>query len=67
MYARDHLWLEWYEDENAETYHKPAKIRDRWNKENPTQRIDFGNNGRELVKKSIAKAKRERGNVPPEN
>lgn len=31
-YARDHLFLTWYEADGAETYHSQAKIRDKWNK-----------------------------------
>lgn len=70
-YARDHLWLEWYENRKLLTFHSPAKIRDKWNAENPKQAIAEGKQGIDTVKKAIALAVRERreqqGNIeiPP--
>ena len=36
-----------------------AGIRDRWNQQNPNDKIDDGENGRQVVKKGIEKAKGE--------
>jgi hypothetical protein len=66
-FERDHKWLDWYEAQGTETYHAPAVIRDKWNRENQSERISDGEHGRDLVEKGIARARKERGNVPPEN
>jgi hypothetical protein len=66
-YDRDHLWLSWHETAGSDTFHSPANIRDKWNRENPTATISDGELGRDLVEKGIQKARNERGNVPPEN
>jgi hypothetical protein len=58
-YDRDHTWLAWYEDKNAETWHSPAKIRDRWNRENKDSQIADATNGCDLVDKGIKKAREE--------
>lgn len=58
-YERDHLWLSWYEVEGSDTFHSPAKIRDRWNREHPDEAIAGGAQGRDLVKKGILLAQRE--------
>jgi hypothetical protein len=66
--ARDHLWLDWYLDENM----KPAAIRDRWDNMPDAERFaiaptcsgkvgaEDGTKGREVVKMAIRKAKAER-------
>jgi hypothetical protein len=60
MAARDHLWLAWYETTGTDTFHSPARIRDKWNRENQSSKIDDGDKGRDLVEKSIEKARGER-------
>ena len=68
-YARDHTWLKWYEAEGETTFHSPAEIRDKWNRENKDQQIDAGSNGRDVVENGIATATKERdssgGKVKP--
>lgn len=61
-FERDHQFLAWYEAEGEETFHSHAAIRDRWNAENPRDRIDAADNGRDIVKKAIRLAKKERKN-----
>jgi hypothetical protein len=56
MAERDGLWLAWYEDSNAETYHSPAKIRDRWNRDNPRRKVSSA----DVVKKGLDAARRDR-------
>ena len=53
-YDRDHQWLEWCQEGLT-----PAKIRDRWNKENPDQSIAKGEHGRDVVKKGLKAAENE--------
>lgn len=57
---RNLYFLLWYEDEHAETYHSNAKIRDRWNQENPRRKVSPGDKraGYDLVKKGILAARR---------
>ena len=55
-YHRDHIWLRWAEDEGM----TPAPIRDRWNREHPTDKIGPKDSGREVVKKGLDKARAER-------
>ena len=62
---RDTAWLEWYNDKNAETYHSPANIRDKWNSMTDEERkrispTSFNKIGksRDVVKKAIQKAQR---------
>ncbi|HEV3447683.1 MAG TPA: hypothetical protein VG099_23810 [Gemmataceae bacterium] len=72
-YDRDHTWLAWYEDEETETYHRPAKIRDKWNCLSVEQRkaispgafnrIAEKRRGVDLVKKAIENALHERGSA----
>jgi hypothetical protein len=69
-YGRDHEWLKWYEDSDAPTFHKPAKIRDKWNGLSNNERItickecsakiDDAEGGIDSVKKGIRKARAER-------
>jgi len=54
MYDRDHQFLKWYNDESLETYHSPAKIRDRWNQLHPKEPVTI-----DVVKTGIRKAKVE--------
>lgn len=53
-YDRDHLWLKWQREGIG-----IAAIRDRWNQENPSARIETGEAGRDLVKKGIKRAESE--------
>jgi hypothetical protein len=53
-FERDRQLLEWYEDERMDTFHSPAKIRDRW-KEQDDEEITI-----DVIKKAIAKARKER-------
>lgn len=67
-YCRDHLWLDWYEDDNL----KPAAIRDRWNAMPDEKRAKIcpacsriintekGNNGLDTVKTALRTARAER-------
>lgn len=50
--ARDATWVQWSKQGMT-----PAKIRDRWNEENPGDKIsvDSADNGRSTVKKAIAR------------
>jgi hypothetical protein len=69
-FDRDHAWLAWYDDNHAETYHSPANIRDKWNRMGTEERkriapkahqkIAEKEQGMDLVKKGIAKARQER-------
>jgi hypothetical protein len=52
--ARDRQFLEWYREGLT-----PAKIRDRWNLENPSQHVGDGDSGRNLVKSGIRAAKKD--------
>jgi len=56
-YDRDHAWLGW--DDAGMT---PAKIRDRWNREHPEAQVGKGQAGRDVVKKGIQAARKERDN-----
>lgn len=68
-YSRDHLWLKWYQDETADTYHSYAAIRDKWNSipDDERKRLSLkyygklasGKRGTDPVKTGIAKARRE--------
>lgn len=68
-FTRDRTWLEWYDDQNGETYHSPANIRDKWNGMSQKERIRISINasnkigekriGQEVVKKAIEKAQKE--------
>ncbi len=60
-YVRDALFLAWFENESEEGYGSIAAIRDRWNRENRHDKVNY-----EVVKKGLAKAKRERSqsNLP---
>lgn len=57
---RNLTWYTWYHDESANTHRSHAKIRDRWNAENPRHRIDMdkSDSGRGVVKQGIAAATR---------
>lgn len=64
-YDRDHLFLEWYEDEGADTYHSHAVIRDTWNDMDPKERerkapTAAGNVTRDTVITAVKTAKKER-------
>jgi hypothetical protein len=54
-YDRDHTWLRWAEEEGM----TPARIRDRWNKEHPTEKVSNGDAGRDTVKKGLSRAASE--------
>ncbi len=56
-YERDHTFLRWREEEGM----KPAGIRDRWNKENPNDKVnlDTKDNGRSTVKNGLKQARAE--------
>ena len=66
-FARDRKFLEWYEANGKETCHSPAKIRDKWNAMNAEQREaatgsrEAGQVTRDVVRKGIKKAGKERG------
>ena len=65
-YQRDHLWLDWHEVEGL----GPASIRDRWNAIPSESRqracpstpnvIGKGESGRDVVKKALRRARKER-------
>lgn len=65
-YERDHLWLRWRDVEGL----RPAAIRDRWNRMSGEERksicprcadqIGSDETGREVVKKALKQARRER-------
>jgi hypothetical protein len=59
-YQRDHTWLDW----NEKLGLTPAKIRDRWNKEQPGQSVGDKRKGREVVRKGIEQARRDREQRP---
>lgn len=62
-YDRDHTFLEWFNDYGTTTYHSCAKIRDHWNQQFPQDSIGDGDHGREIVKKGIQAALRDRGKL----
>lgn len=55
---RNLTWYLWYHDKSSETHHSPAKIRDRWNKENRKDAISKteSDGGRGTVKQGIRAA-----------
>jgi hypothetical protein len=55
-YDRDHTWLRWKDDEKM----GDAAIRDRWNRENPAAKIPKGEGGRDVVKKGLTAARRDK-------
>lgn len=67
-YHRDHTWLSWYLKDRL----TPAKIRDRWNSLSDDERISIcytasnkigsSEDGRDVVKKAIDRARKELGN-----
>jgi hypothetical protein len=66
---RDRAWLEWHDDQNAETHHSPAKIRDKWNRMSAEERkrispkacnkIGEKRTGLDVVKKAVQKARKD--------
>jgi len=63
---RNLTWYAWYHDKESDEHHSHAKIRDKWNRDNPRDRIDLGKSdaGRGVVKQGIkaaAKYLKERG------
>lgn len=54
-FDRDHEFLEWYEEKDTPTWHRPTKIRDQWNERHPTEKVTV-----DVVKQGLKKAKRER-------
>lgn len=61
-YDRDHTFLRWYEAEGDTTFHSPAAIRDKWNREHSEEeQISGGAHGLDSVEKAIKRAKRETG------
>ncbi|MFH1919784.1 MAG: hypothetical protein ABIP48_07875 [Planctomycetota bacterium] len=64
---RNAKFLEWYEAINSDTYHKPAKIRDRWNGMKPEERaaICLRAQGRVTVDTVVTGIKRARGGKKP--
>ena len=63
--ARDLVFWKWYHDRDTETYHSPAKIRDKWNAENPENKIslDSQDKGIGVVKTGIKKWNLHRGKM----
>ena len=59
-YERDHLFLKWNEAEDSPTFHSPAKIRDKWNREHPNDQIGDGRSGSDVVRKGLQAARRDR-------
>jgi hypothetical protein len=69
-YHRDHFWLKWSEDKTDDTYRRPARIRDKWNRMPEAQRktlsprayqaIPGGRSGADRVRKGIEMARNER-------
>jgi len=59
---RNELFLQWYEVENADTFHSPAAIRDKWNAENPRDKINesTADNGLGAVKQILRRARIKR-------
>jgi hypothetical protein len=68
-YARDHLFLAWYNAKGEETYHRPARIRDKWNALSEAERrrlsplasgsISHHKPGRVVVETALKKARKE--------
>jgi integrase len=58
--ARDRLFLAWYEERGAATFHSPQAIRERWNRERPDDPIPDGNRGYHSVNGAIHRARRRR-------
>jgi hypothetical protein len=68
-YDRDYLWLKWYETEGQDTYHSPAKIRDRWNTMSESDRqsqsprcshtIGKDKSGRQVVERGLKQARQD--------
>jgi hypothetical protein len=54
-WARDHQFLDWYDDTTSDTCRKPAKIAKKWNALHSDQVVTG-----EVVKKGIKKARKER-------
>jgi len=53
-YDRDHLFLQWYETEDADTYHSHAGIRDRWNKMPKEERTEICPQNPNRVNRDVA-------------
>ena len=61
--ARNFGWYDWYYEDDADTYHSPAAIRDRWNRENQDAKIEDGQGGADVVSKGIKSVRPFRGKV----
>ena len=53
---RNQTFLGWYLDSTARTFHSPAEIRNRWNRENPSESIGDDRTGIWVVKKALRAA-----------